>query len=190
MEPSYQGTFIGARRYVLDTFANAKSATTKKRASRYLTSELCGTCHGAKIKPEALSVTFEGLDIAAFSHLPLERLAEIARAVTADDWSPAEAAHQDDHVHDAEAREASTQARVAGGGASHDAAPDVRRTPNLSVEKRAAAQRLAADLVTRLQPMIDLGLGYLSLDRTTPTLSGGERPVSYTHLTLPTICSV
>jgi len=175
MEPSYQGTFIGARRYVLDTFANAKSATTKKRASRYLTSELCGTCHGAKIKPEALSVTFEGLDIAAFSHLPLERLAEIARAVTADDWSPAEVAHQDDHVHDAEAREASTQARVAGGGASHDAAPDVRRTPNLSVEKRAAAQRLAADLVTRLQPMIDLGLGYLSLDRTTPTLSGGER---------------
>jgi excinuclease ABC subunit A len=31
MEPSYQGTFVGARRYVLDTFANTKSASVKKR---------------------------------------------------------------------------------------------------------------------------------------------------------------
>jgi excinuclease ABC subunit A len=50
----------------------------------------------------------------------------------------------------------------------------VRRTPNLSDEKRVAAQRVASELLERLGPLIDLGLGYISLDRSTPTLSSGE----------------
>lgn len=36
------------------------------------------------------------------------------------------------------------------------------------------AQRITGDLVERIAVMLDLGLGYLSLDRSTPTLSPGE----------------
>jgi excinuclease ABC subunit A len=50
----------------------------------------------------------------------------------------------------------------------------VRATPNLSIEKRLAAQRLAADLIDRIGTLTELGLGYLSLDRVTTTLSSGE----------------
>ncbi|MDB5752326.1 MAG: excinuclease subunit, partial [Ramlibacter sp.] len=64
--------------------------------------------------------------------------------------------------------------RVAAGGASHAAAPDVRLTAEGSEEKRIAAQRLAHDLVARLDTLRDLGLGYLALERSTPTLSPGE----------------
>ncbi|MFJ7261480.1 ABC transporter [Streptomyces globosus] len=37
-----------------------------------------------------------------------------------------------------------------------------------------AARVLAADLRARIAPVVELGLGYLSLDRTAPTLSAGE----------------
>lgn len=41
-------------------------------------------------------------------------------------------------------------------------------------EKVVVAKRIAEDLVARLQVMLDLGLGYLTIERSTPTLSPGE----------------
>src|SRR5687767_13026388 len=49
-EPSYQGTFTGARRYVLNTFATTQSALMKKRVARYLVSADCPVCKGKRLR--------------------------------------------------------------------------------------------------------------------------------------------
>ncbi len=136
--PSYQGTFTGARRYVLQTFANTESASMKKRAARYMVSTDCPLCEGKRLRPESLSVTFEGHDIADISRMPLERLAALLRP-------------------------------YANGSAKKNA-----KTAAEHPEKLIVMQRIAFDLAARLDVLLDLGLGYLALERSTPTLSPGE----------------
>jgi excinuclease ABC subunit A len=74
-EPSYQGTFVGARQYVLQTFAHTQSPVMKKRVARYMLGADCPECHGKRLRRESLSVTFADLDIADLSRLSLKRLA-------------------------------------------------------------------------------------------------------------------
>ncbi|HVJ34057.1 MAG TPA: excinuclease ABC subunit UvrA [Terriglobia bacterium] len=137
-EPSYQGTFTGARKYVLQTFANTESALMKRRVSKYLVNSACPLCHGKRLRRESLSVTFAGLDIAALSSLPLTGLMKMLRPY-ADGSAPALAQMAVHHA-----------------------------------EKAKVATRIAEDLVGRLKVMLDLGLGYLAPERSTPTLSPGE----------------
>jgi excinuclease ABC subunit A len=171
-EPSYQGTFIGARKHVLHTFATTHSALMKKRVSAFMVGSACSLCHGKRLKRESLSVTFAGLDIGELSQLPLDRLAPVLERAAKGLFDIAEAPEPATLSRE-DARKVSAR-RVAAGGSSHAAAGDVRRTPNLSPEKRIAAQRIACDLMARIASLQRLGLGYLSIDRATPTLSPGE----------------
>ena len=134
-EPSYQGTFTGARRYVLQTFATTQSPLMKKRVAQYMLSAECPLCHGKRLNRAALSVKFAGLDIAEISRLPLKRLAELLEPFSAEAGQKLDIQHP---------------------------------------EKAIVVRRIAEDLNARLSVLLDLGLGYLSLERSTPTLSPGE----------------
>jgi excinuclease ABC subunit A len=137
-EPSYIGNFSSARRYVLHTFANTQSQLMKKRVSQYMVYQDCPTCHGKRLRKESLSVTFEGMDIAEFSLLPMKALGQIL--------------------------EPYAQGR----------APRLKSLRRDHPEIALVTERIAADILGRLQVLLDLGLGYLALDRSTPTLSPGE----------------
>ncbi|VVP86768.1 UvrABC system protein A [Pseudomonas fluorescens] len=172
LEPSYQGTFSGAKRYLLHTFMNSQSAQMRKRVARYMRPSSCPLCEGKRLKREALSVTFAGLDIAELSQMSLLELAEVLKAVAAPGYL--EQAEEPGEVLTHEQTRAARQQRAAKGDNAHAGGPDVRHTHNLSLEKRLAAQRIANELLVRIAPLIDLGLGYLALERSTPTLSSGE----------------
>jgi excinuclease ABC subunit A len=53
-EPAYMGTFTGARRYVMHTFATTQSPLMKRRVARFLGGKACPSCNGRRLKPEAL----------------------------------------------------------------------------------------------------------------------------------------
>jgi excinuclease ABC subunit A len=137
-EPSYMGTFTGARKYVLQTFANTESASMKRRVSHYMESAECPLCHGKRLRVESLSVTFAGLDIADISALPLKQLAKIL------------------------------QPYADGSAAGH------KKLDAQHPGKALVTLRIAQDLCARLSVLLDLGLSYVSLGRSTPTLSPGE----------------
>jgi excinuclease ABC subunit A len=137
LEPSYQGTFTSARKYVLQTFANTNSPLMKKRVSQFMLSTDCPVCHGKRLKPDSLSVKFAGYDIAEIATLPLKGLESLLAPYA---------------VHGFGTR---------GKASAHP-------------EKIIVTQRIAGELVARLAVLLDLGLGYLSLERSTPTLSPGE----------------
>ena len=128
-EPSYQGTFTGAKRYVMQTYAKSESAMMKRRVAQFMITRDCPTCHGTRLKPEALKVKFAGLNIAEMSHLPLKQLQELMKPFA---------------------------------------------TANGAAEKVVVARRICEDLSARLNVLLDLGLGYLACERSTPTLSPGE----------------
>src|SRR4029079_1165100 len=48
-EPSYMGTYMGALRYVLHTFATTQSSLMKKRVSRYMLGSTCPVCDGKRL---------------------------------------------------------------------------------------------------------------------------------------------
>lgn len=134
MEPSYMGTFIGARKYVMTTFATTQSQLMKKRVARFMLSVECPECHGKRLRKESLSVKFAGYDIAEISRLPMKQLTSLLKP-----FAKLEARQGEEHP-----------------------------------ERTIVAQRICDDLVSRLNVLLDLGLGYLTLERSTPTLSPGE----------------
>ncbi|MEO6927798.1 MAG: hypothetical protein ABI190_01430 [Casimicrobiaceae bacterium] len=144
----------------------------KKRVSRFMSGGVCPLCEGKRLKRAALSVTFAGVDIGTLAQMSLNQVAALLAPVAEGRYARSDAAEVATMTCVEGSRERAR--RVAAGGASHAGAPDVRRTPNMSPEKRIAAQRIARDLIARIATLQELGLGYLTLERSTPTLSSGE----------------
>lgn len=73
VEPDYRGTYTSPAKYVLQNVSGGKDSV-KKRLSRFVTIAPCSACHGKRLNPDALTVTFAGQDIAALGELTIRQL--------------------------------------------------------------------------------------------------------------------
>jgi len=94
--------------------------------ARYRGKTVCPTCHGSRLKPQAMWVQVGGMTISQMVEMPVERLAEWFKQLQLDD------------------------------------------------EDARVAQRLLTEIKNRLDYLCEVGLGYLTLNRLSSTLSGGE----------------
>ena len=141
--------FEGVINQVKRRYKETKSQGMRDYYSKYLSRQMCPTCGGTRLRPEALAVTIGGLNLTQVTSLSIRHAFDWVEALrgektgitTADVGLPAE--------------------------------PPTPIEP-LTGEARAIAEEVLKEIRDRLKFMLDVGLHYLTLDRPAPTLSGGE----------------
>ncbi|MCA9049835.1 MAG: hypothetical protein KDA89_13960, partial [Planctomycetaceae bacterium] len=129
----------------------------------------CPVCHGSRLQPFASSVTFLGRGIADLTSMNVDE----ALAWLANDESP--------EVRTLPRNSAATSGGIVDAVSSNTQAGSRSGSNSfaqllnaLSPEARLVADRTLPDIRQRLRCLQQVGLGYLTLDRPTRTLSGGE----------------
>ena len=77
IQRNYKGTWRSVASYLTNTLAETQSDTLRKRVLSYMESRVCETCHGRRLNPEALKVTYAGMPIDELGALSLDKVYEV-----------------------------------------------------------------------------------------------------------------
>ena len=135
--------------------------------SKYMASRSCHSCGGQRLKPEALAVTVGGLNI---TEVTSKSIAEAQAWMSAVGGGPARSANGAGGAAALAALERDGT-EVGGNGTRPQHVDTVEQ---LTEREKTIAAQIIKEIEGRLRFLIDIGLDYLTLDRTAGTLSGGE----------------
>ena len=133
---SYDVAFEGVIPNLRRRYDSTSSDFVKEDLERFMAERPCPVCHGARLKPEVMAVTVNGLSIVDITRMAIR---------TAQDWF-AEVARD----------------------------PGKEREAPLSDRDFLIARQIFKEIRERLGFLVDVGLDYLTLERSANTLSGGE----------------
>ncbi len=143
--------FHGILNWLRDTLEDTKSEGYREYMMQYMSATECPRCHGRRLRPESLAVT-----------LPLAG-ATMHPPSTRGETEPIKAANAMRDASIADFTALSLERALIGARSMH-----------FSGRERLIADRLQREIIERLEFLNAVGLGYLSLDRSAATLSGGE----------------
>jgi len=166
----YRMTYEGVIPNLERRYKETDSDYIRGDIERYMASRPCPSCGGARLKPESRAVTVIGRPIEEITAL------SISQAMSFFDALEARRPIGRTTTDRGQAKTGKKARAVLPGLASVVGGPDVptERGETLSDRDFAIARQILKEIRARLGFLIDVGLDYLSLDRATGTLSGGE----------------
>ncbi|MEO6807428.1 MAG: excinuclease ABC subunit UvrA [Edaphobacter sp.] len=170
--------FHGIFNYLRANLEDTKSEGYREYMMQYMSATLCPVCKGRRLRPESLAVTI------SIPSVPQNKAVILSGAASQPDRNAAQSK-------ESKAPQASGPANTARplsatNAPVHDvsiadftALPLERaltsaRQMNFTGRDRLIADRLQREIIERLEFLNAVGLGYLALDRSAATLSGGE----------------
>src|SRR3954470_9471451 len=136
-------------------YAETESEFTRNRIRAFMTRVPCQTCHGARLKPEILAVTIK-------SNWSRDALVAEGGGVSAEK-RPARGRASPNELNIHQFSELTI-----------DAAAEYIQRLALTEQQRHIVVDVVREIDSRLQFLVEVGLNYLSLNRESGTLSGGE----------------
>ncbi len=125
-QKDYVTEFEGIVNLVNRRYKETTSTWAREEYHRLMTEEVCPLCHGLRLSREALSVRVNGLNIAEFTAMSINKAKQFLENL------------------------------------------------KLTGERKKISAPILKEIFARLQFLTDVGLSYLTLDRQSGTLSGGE----------------
>jgi excinuclease ABC subunit A len=125
---NWQTSFEGVIGNLERRYKETNSEEIRSRIEQFMSQKPCETCHGKRLRPEALAVTIGTDNIVVVTHWSIQLLLDWVQTVQS----------------------------------------------GLSERDQVVARPILKEITARLQFLVNVGLAYLTLDRSAASLSGGE----------------
>ena len=168
----WTSTFEGVINNLERRHRETESDYVRSEIERYMASRPCQSCGGQRLKPEALAVTVAGLNVMDVTGKSIAQALEWTRSIGLEHSglppnSPPTPPQTSPLLPPSPPVERGPGGEVS---STNGASPD----ETLTNREKAIASRILKEIDSRLRFLVEIGLDYLTLERSASTLSGGE----------------